>query len=297
MRKISLLVLTLIILMNSCKIGAPNKKLNPESQLIRYYNVSVNFTSMGAGINREAYDELSAYMKQVQKELNNKLLSETMNWGREGERLIYFELSQLSEAEGREFYLSLKKMFQDKSKMAVVERNLYYKPHSNQLMFNVPLSGQNQYREEALLEYITAFEKANAVKINTGRITKPTPEVEGENPWLLDLNKLSAEKQKEVIENSKALMKVGGFRQLTVTIKSTVTLSGLKEYLLKFIQDFEKNYNLKLDYTNKLYGVSGSNELFTFDLRSLNENTKGDFIRRLKQLFASNKEQVTIEIN
>lgn len=298
MKKISLLVFTLIILMNSCTTMAPNKKLSTENQLTQYYKVSVNFGSMGAGINREAYDELSAYVNQVQKKFKDKLQSENMYWGKEGERLLYFELSQLPEAEGREFYLNLKKMFQDKSKMAIVERNLYYEPVLHQLKFNIPFLWQNQYREEALLDYIAAFEKANALKINTGHTNKPTSVIadRDENPYLLDLTKLSANKQNEVIENIKLLMKAESFQHLTIDIKSAGVKPELKENLIKFMQDFEKNYNLKLDYTNKLYGTSGSDELFTFDLQSLNENTKGDFIRRLKQLFATNKEQVIIKV-
>ncbi len=187
-----------------------NNSINEnEKQMIHYFNISVDFYSIGQGTNNDAEDELFNYINKVQKQFKITIDYEKHRWGREGEQFVYMDVSSLPILEEQIFLNNLIKMFVDKNKMAIVRANLYYEPQYNYLTLGIMLYGQNKERENVVLNYINGYEKANNVKINYGTMINETSIPEDQDKrYQFNLNELTETQRIEIINKVKELMKV-----------------------------------------------------------------------------------------
>jgi hypothetical protein len=89
------------------------------------------FGSECCGIDQKAFQELHAHIKKFQKKSKNKLAYETLHWGKEGERVIYFELSQLTDNQANTFFETTLQLLKNKEyKLVKVGLLLHYQIES-----------------------------------------------------------------------------------------------------------------------------------------------------------------------
>lgn len=72
---------------------------------------SVNFISLGAGIDSKAVDQLVAFHKRFEQDVKHKVPFTTRHWGREGEIDYRFDLKGLSPKQRKAFRDKIKKLF------------------------------------------------------------------------------------------------------------------------------------------------------------------------------------------
>lgn len=93
----------------SCSGRVSGQRLQPHSS----DHLSINFVSVGAGIDYKAMEKFSAYLKTFQKE--NKVILEykIKPWGKEGETEYIFDLKKLPEKQKKLLKKSLTGMFKE----------------------------------------------------------------------------------------------------------------------------------------------------------------------------------------
>lgn len=72
---------------------------------------SVNFISIGTGIDSKAVDQLMAFHKQFEQDVKHKVPFTIRHWGREGETDYRFDLKALSPKQRKAFRDKIKKLF------------------------------------------------------------------------------------------------------------------------------------------------------------------------------------------
>lgn len=96
-----MLRLTLILILFSSSVNA-------QQQITTY---SVNFISIGTGIDSKAVDQLLAFHQQFEKDVKHKVPFTIRHWGREGETDYRFDLKALSPKQRKVFRDKISKMF------------------------------------------------------------------------------------------------------------------------------------------------------------------------------------------
>lgn|GEM_PF-5647195 len=76
-------------------------------------HLSINFVSVGAGIDYKAQEKFLTYLKSFQKENKVTLEYKTKPWGKEGETEYLFDLKQLSGKQRKLLKKSLTEMFKE----------------------------------------------------------------------------------------------------------------------------------------------------------------------------------------
>lgn len=102
MKKISL-ILSLLLFVGFTSLKAQN---NPQQPKPGKYALVVSFISIGAGIDGASYDKIDAFIKNHPK----KPAVITIQKGREGERMMYLELTELSKKEKKAFIKDIEKL-------------------------------------------------------------------------------------------------------------------------------------------------------------------------------------------
>jgi len=72
---------------------------------------SVNFISIGTGIDNKAVDQLLAFHRQFEKNVKRKVPFTIRHWGREGETDYRFDIKTLSSKQRKIFRDKIRKMF------------------------------------------------------------------------------------------------------------------------------------------------------------------------------------------
>ena len=74
---------------------------------------SVNFISIGAGVDYKAEVRFSEFLKAFQRENKITLEYKIRPWGKEGESEYLFDLKRLSDQQSKNFKATLSKMFKE----------------------------------------------------------------------------------------------------------------------------------------------------------------------------------------
>ena len=82
------------------------------------YALEIAFTSIGTGIDAASFDKIDAYIKNHPK----KPVVKTVQKGREGERIMYLKLDELTKKEKHEFIKEVEKLIINKD-LVKVTRN------------------------------------------------------------------------------------------------------------------------------------------------------------------------------
>jgi hypothetical protein len=178
-----------------------------ESQIFNFY---VLFGSECCGIDQKAFQELHAHIRQFQKKNKQKLQFETLHWGKEGERVIYFELSQLTDNQANTFFETTLQLLRNKEyKLVKVGSLLNYHLTSQTLWVHCIPYNLNQKREQDFRNYIEKFEAENQVKILQGSMINETGiEEDQDKRYELNLSTLSENLRNQLITKLKTIFAV-----------------------------------------------------------------------------------------
>jgi hypothetical protein len=78
---------------------------------------SVNFISIGTGVDSKAIDELLAFHQSFEKEVKHQVPYTVRHWGREGETDYRFDLKALTAKQRKVFREKVKKLFEKNSRV------------------------------------------------------------------------------------------------------------------------------------------------------------------------------------
>jgi hypothetical protein len=178
-----------------------------ESQIFNFY---VLFGSECCGIDQKAFLVLHQHIQKFQKKNKSKVAFETLYWGKEGEKVIYFELSQLSGNQANTFFEQTLELMRNKEyKLVKVGSLLNYHLASQTLWVHCIPYDINQKREQDFLTFIEKFEAENQVKILKGAMINETHWAEDQDKrYELNLNTLSQTQQNQLIKQVKAIFAV-----------------------------------------------------------------------------------------
>jgi hypothetical protein len=272
-------------------LSAINPTINTaqEKQSTEFYFLTVDFYSIGQGVDQNAQEELFQFINRIQKRNNAILYYETFSWGKEGEETVYIDVRNLKIEERQKFLQNLYKLFSDRTKMTIVHSNLYYDAERKYLVLGVSLFGQLETRENALLEYIKSWEKHSRFKINPGSMINETAIAEDQDRRNeLDLSGLEKGQITEILNKAQEIMKVSLPNILEVDFKGIGGANdrAFKGYLNAFIIRFEKENDVKIDFESRIYTMKTGGELYTIKLHQLKDDLKKKFIDGVNKLFA-----------
>ena len=108
--------ITMALLLNCFSISA----FSQAAQAISSNLFTINFISIGAGIDYKAEQKFSDYLSQFQKENKVNLHYSIEHWGKEGETKYTFDLKKLSVKQRKDLKANLTAMF-NKNKLVQVE--------------------------------------------------------------------------------------------------------------------------------------------------------------------------------
>jgi hypothetical protein len=199
----------LILLIFSVLICNPVKNKAQENQITEYFYISVDFYSIGQGIDKKAQEELFDCINKAQKKFKTSLPYEQIWWGKEGEETIYLDVRDLAIEERQKFVQNLYTIFRDRNKMAIVHSNLSYEPIQQYLVLGVSMYGQLETRENELLDYISKWEKRSRFRINPGSMINETAIPEDQDRRNeLNLSGLEKEQITEIVKKAQEIMQV-----------------------------------------------------------------------------------------
>ena len=126
MKKISF-ILPILIFLGFTNVKAqesasqsPKKEITPKKKT--KYALVISFISIGHGIDGASYDKIDAFIKN-----NPKKPAVTINQrGREGEKMMYLELSELSKKEKKAFIEDVEKLIVNKD-LVKIQRDVVVK--------------------------------------------------------------------------------------------------------------------------------------------------------------------------
>lgn len=93
----------------ACQGRVSGQRIQPHSG----DHLSINFISVGAGIDYKAQEKFSAYLKSFQKENKVTLEYKTKPWGKEGETEYIFDLKKLPGKQRKLLKKSFTEMFKE----------------------------------------------------------------------------------------------------------------------------------------------------------------------------------------
>jgi hypothetical protein len=178
-----------------------------ESQIFNFY---VLFGSECCGIDQKAFLALHQNIQKFQKKHKSKIAYETLYWGKEGEKVVYIDLAQLSDNQSIVFFQETLGILRNKAyKLVKVSPLLEYHRASQTLWVHCIPYGINQKREQGFLAFIEQFEAENQVKILKGAMINETHwEKDQDKRFELNLNLLSPAQQNDLIKQIKAIFAV-----------------------------------------------------------------------------------------
>jgi hypothetical protein len=121
MKKTSLIIVALLFvgftnLKAQEKVSKESKKeTKPKKEK---YALEISFISIGSGIDAVSLEKIDAFIKNHPK----KPLVNTVQKGREGERIMYLKLTELSKKERHEFIKEVEKLIVNKN-LVKIQRN------------------------------------------------------------------------------------------------------------------------------------------------------------------------------
>jgi hypothetical protein len=175
---------------------------------LSYYKVSVNFYSIGSGINLKAMDEVKTFLNAFQTSHENRLQYETIYWGKEGEQLIYFDLQQISAEDQITFTDSLWKLTHTMGSLVKMQINLFLNESRQQLCFSIVPFNLLIEQEQKVLDFISAFENETNNQLLGKPLVNDTHIPEDQNlHYLIELSRLTKKDQERFIEQMNALLK------------------------------------------------------------------------------------------
>jgi hypothetical protein len=279
-----------MLITQSIKIMAQTNSSNGnDQQMTEYFYVSVDFCSIGQGVDAKAMDELFEYINKIQKKYKAVLFYERIHWGKEGEETIYMDLKNLPLKERQKVVDDFYSMFRDRSKMAFFRLNLYFEPVQQYLTLGISMYGQIETRENVLLNYIEKWEKRSRFKINPGDMINETaiPEDQDRRDQF-NLSGLEKEQITEIVNEAGEIMKVSLPNSLEVDFKVVGRLNNdenkadLKAYIIKF----EKENKVKIDFNSRIYEMNKGGELFIIRLDNLKNELKIKLADEVNKMFA-----------
>ncbi|MCU0446770.1 MAG: hypothetical protein MUE85_17825 [Microscillaceae bacterium] len=189
---------------------SPSEAQNQPKSDYQLFSFYVLFGSACCGIDQKAYTALHEHIKKFQKKNRKKLAYETLYWGKEGERAIYFDLMQLTDNQAITFYERTQELMNHKA-YTLVKVGWVLNLHTSQntlWVHCIPVS-INQKREDKFLTFIEKFEAENQVKILRGAMINETRLIEDQDKrYELSLQTLSERQKSELLTGLKAIFSV-----------------------------------------------------------------------------------------
>jgi hypothetical protein len=121
MKKISLILSILLFLGFANLQAQENKPKESKKETMpkkEKYALEIAFISIGSGIDGASFDKIDAFIKNHPK----KPAVKTVQKGREGERVMYLKLDELSKKEKHEFIKEVEKLIVNKN-LVKIQRN------------------------------------------------------------------------------------------------------------------------------------------------------------------------------
>ena len=121
MKKISL-ILSILLFVGFTNLKAqeksPKESKNETEPKKEKYALEISFISIGSGIDMTSFEKIDTFIKNHPK----KPAVNTVQKGREGERIMYLKLSELSKKEKHEFIKEVEKLIVNKN-LVKIQRN------------------------------------------------------------------------------------------------------------------------------------------------------------------------------
>lgn len=159
------------------------------------------------GIDRQALEKVQNLHREFEKKHKMKLTYETLSWGKEGEKVLYFVAPPNVNDTYDDFAEKVLKAMQKPSYKLVTARVLL-EFHSRENIFwahFIPF-GINEKRENNWLAYVAQQEKAwECTLLKGSRINETGLEVDQDKRYEVDLGKLKEKQKEEFIRQSKAI--------------------------------------------------------------------------------------------
>jgi hypothetical protein len=118
MKKISLILSVLLFLGFTNIKAQENAPKGVTKHKKEKYALEISFISIGTGIDGASFDKIDAFIKNHPK----KLVVNTIQKGREGEKIMYLKLAELSKKEKHEFIKEVEKLISNKN-LVKIKRN------------------------------------------------------------------------------------------------------------------------------------------------------------------------------
>jgi hypothetical protein len=284
-----ILTFSMLITQSLKMMAQTNSSSENNQRMTEYFYVSIDFCSIGQGIDAKARDELFEYINKIQKKFKAVLFYERIHWGKEGEETIYLDLRNLSLNERQNVLNDFYSMFRDRNKMAYFRLNLYFEPDQQQLVLGISMYGQLETRENILLNYIEKWEKRSRFKINPGDMINETAIPEDQDRRnQLNLSGLGKEQITEIVNKAQEIMQVSLPNSIEVDFKgigssnNNENKDNLNAYLIKF----QKENKVKIDFNFSTYEMNKGGGLCTIRIDHLKDELKKKLVDEVNKMFA-----------